>query len=272
MPDANTLCHYTTAEAAFVHIIPSAKLRLSRYTKMSDPLENRELPIGAYERGEGADFNEKVARVIDMITLQRDATRLLSLTIDATEGYAERDIPFQYAWARARLWQQYADNHAGVCLVFDREEATAKIYARLAHQGLAGQGEVDYFPRGFSDTPAASIRTDDFDLENLERQVAVFVVDHEHALFFSKALDWKSEHEYRFTLMPNVTGKELPEYSYVHYGTSLREVILGERFPQWQIPAARAVCDPRGIPVTQLHWSHGRPWPVPTRPGTFTEG
>jgi hypothetical protein len=267
MPDANTLCHYTMAEAAFSHIIPSEQLRLSPYSKMSDPLENRELPISARERGEGADFKEKVARIIDAITGQRDATRLLSLTVDATEGYTDRHIPFQYAWARARLWQQYADNHAGVCLVFDREDATAKIYARLGDQGIAFKGAVEYFPRGFSDTPSASLQTNEFDLENLYQQVARFLVHHERDLFFSKALDWQSEHEYRFTLIPQRrAGEALAEYSYVDYGTSLREVILGERFPEWQIPAARAVCDPPGIPVSQLKWRLGRPWRVPTRP------
>jgi hypothetical protein len=126
---------------------------------------------------------------------------------------------------------------------------------------------VEYFPRGFSDTPAATIRTNEFELENLAEQVAFYVVAHERDLFFAKALDWQSEHEYRFTLMPNAPAEgALAEYSCVDYGESLREVILGEHFPAWQIPAARAMCDRRGIEVSQINWRMGRPWPMPTRP------
>ena len=37
------LCHYTRAEAALEHIIPSGNLRMSPYARMRDPLENHEL-------------------------------------------------------------------------------------------------------------------------------------------------------------------------------------------------------------------------------------
>jgi hypothetical protein len=43
---ADTLCHYTTADAAFGHIVPSGELRMSPYARMRDPLENREHPTG----------------------------------------------------------------------------------------------------------------------------------------------------------------------------------------------------------------------------------
>lgn len=94
MPDANTLCHYTTAEAAFAHIIPSERLRLSPYSKMSDPLENRELAFGGGVWRDDEDAEEKYAPVVEMITRQRDLTRLLSFTVDATEGYDPGDVPF----------------------------------------------------------------------------------------------------------------------------------------------------------------------------------
>lgn len=267
MPDANTLCHYTTAEAAFAHIIPSERLRLSPYSKMSDPLENRELAFGGGVWRDDEDAEEKYARVVEMITRQRDLTRLLSFTVDATEGYDPGDVPFQYAWTRARLWQQYAENHAGVCLVFDFEKVTPRLYDRLSRLGAAGQGRVVYTSRGFRDTPASTLLLDEFELATLASDVAQFVVDHTRELFFVKALDWASEHEFRFTLMPNVDPDAvLPEYSFVDYGSSLREVVLGEHFPQWQIPAARAMCDRRGIQVSQIQWRMGRPWPMPTRP------
>jgi hypothetical protein len=43
MDPMDTLCHYTSADAALDHIIPEGKLRMSPYARMRDPLENREL-------------------------------------------------------------------------------------------------------------------------------------------------------------------------------------------------------------------------------------
>jgi hypothetical protein len=53
VPDlANTLCHYTTAEAAFEHIIPWGELLMNPYARMRDPLENRELSFGGVASGD----------------------------------------------------------------------------------------------------------------------------------------------------------------------------------------------------------------------------
>lgn len=35
------LCHYTRADVAFEHILPSQELRMSPYARMRDPFENR---------------------------------------------------------------------------------------------------------------------------------------------------------------------------------------------------------------------------------------
>jgi hypothetical protein len=88
----DTLCHYTTAEVAFQHIIPYGTLRMSRYVRMRDPLENRELTFGAAGWGDDAQAKDLMDDVVDRILLYRDQTRLLSFTIDAVSGYTEGDV------------------------------------------------------------------------------------------------------------------------------------------------------------------------------------
>jgi hypothetical protein len=106
---ADTLCHYTTADAAFGHIVPSGELRMSPYARMRDPLENRELPFGGGASGDETEAHVKLMdRIVTAIRNVRDATRLLSFTVDAREGYTDSDLPFMRAWARARMWEQYA--------------------------------------------------------------------------------------------------------------------------------------------------------------------
>jgi hypothetical protein len=155
---AGTLCHYTTAEVAFQHIIPWGQLRMSPYARMRDPLENRELPFSSGEwdydasaellpddveraLADAAAEDAMFAEITEGIRRLRDATRLLSFTIDAAEGYTDRDLPFMRAWARARIWEQYASNHGGVCIAFDHERALST--------GVAARGYPSESPSRF---------------------------------------------------------------------------------------------------------------------------
>jgi hypothetical protein len=262
----DTLCHYTKADVAFDHIVPSGELRLSPYARMRDPLENRELNFTTVLYGSDEDAQEQLQLlrdIEDQIEFFRGQIRLVSFTIDATTGYGKYDRPFMRAWARARMWEQYASNHAGVCIAFDRERATNELLARLSERGSTGSGEVEYSPRGFGDTDASTVSLADFrEEDDFYDDVARFVVDHEQELFFRKTLDWQSEHEFRITLTADL-GSDT-EYVSVPYGgaESIGAVILGERFPTWQIPAAKWVCERCGVRLLQLQWLGGQPEPL----------
>jgi DUF2971 family protein len=263
----DTLCHYTKADVAFDHILPSGKLRLSPYARMRDPLENRELNFTTVLFGSDEDAKEQLQLlhdIEDQIEFFRGQIRLIAFTIDATTGYGKYDRPFMRAWARARMWEQYASDHTGVCIAFDRERTTSELLAHLSQRGSVGSGEVEYSPRGFSDTEAYALDLDDFrDEDDFPDAVVRFVVDHEQELFFRKTLDWQSEHEFRITLTANL-GSDA-DYVFVPYGgaESIRAVILGEQFPTWQIPAAKWVCERRGVPLLQMQWLGGQPEPGP---------
>ena len=48
-------------------------------------------------------------------------------------------------------------------------------------------------------------------------------------------------------------------YAEVDDGDALVGVVIGERFPPWQRPAAIAMCSERGVRLGRMHWEHGRP-------------
>jgi hypothetical protein len=262
---SRTLCHYTTADAAFGHIIPSGQLRMSPYGRMRDPLESRELSFAIATSDDGTDDDKALMdKVIDAVRQLRNRTLLLSFTIDETRGYTEDDRPFMRAWARARTWEQYASNHAGVCIAFDREQALSHIHAQLREiSGIVGMGRVLYTPRGFRDTDAATVSLDLF-RHDFEANIAMFMYARERDLFRTKTLDWQSEHEYRVTIMTDRTAAD--DYLYVPFGDarSVRAVILGERFPEWQFPAAKWAREQVGVELLKLQWRDGLPWPLPT--------
>lgn len=258
---SGALCHYTKSEAAFQHILQDQALRMSPYARMRDPLENRQLAFVSANEVGNLQAEDSLLDLGWLIQQVRDRMVLLSLTGDAEDGYRPEHEPFMRAWARARLWEQYAENHAGVCIVFDRESILEDLSAHLTARGPTAGKTVDYSPRGFTDTATSQVdltRFNPYDLPAL----AQFVLERQHDLFFVKALDWKSEHEFRVIHSPSRPSDE--GYVYVPFGVgSVRAVIVGERFAAERLHAARAACDHVGVQLLRIEWRCGLPQPTP---------
>jgi hypothetical protein len=265
MDQVDTLCHYTTADTALDHIIPSGRLRMSPYARMRDPLENRELGFaGGSLPLNGTCEDDALAELVDLmdnverrIRRIRNRMLLLSFTVDATEGYVAKDEPFMRAWARARMWEQYASNHSGACIAFDRDRTLGHLYAQLHALGSPTRDDVVYTPRGFRGTDAANLPLATFRDE--ESSLPAWVIEHESDLYFTKTLDWQTEHEYRVTVFTDTTSDD--GYVYVPFGgsESVRAVILGEHFPQSEVSHAEATCREAGIELLMVVWQRGAP-------------
>lgn len=257
--------HYTTRDAAFDGILPSGALRLSTYGAMRDPLENQPWRFTFTGYGERDDaqlsadlgaYDKFERRANDGI---RNSSHLLSLTIDTQPTDRGEREPFCRGWARARMWEQYAEKHKGVCLVFDRdllvqslEEALAKTtFAARYHQPVqyTGRGMEKPIVERSADTP-------------IPDQVVPYIEKNHVSLFFTKMLDWETEHEYRFVAISDETPLELD------YGSSLTAVIAGERFPGWEYPAAIAACREAGAKPLLVKWKNWRPGLVELKHGT----
>lgn len=261
---SNCFFHYTTREAAFQHILPTGKLRFSTLERMRDPLENKEW------RWTGAWFPDFSApdphapekafmRFNELAGAIRQQAHLLALTIDAT-AHASGGAEFAKGWSRARMWEQYAEEHEGVCLIFDRDRLIASIGNDLYEQlGIRPyHGEVSYSETGSGE--ARNLNLNEVPLDVDSRFVASYIEDHHRDLFFQKALDWETEHEYRFVTTAS-PGKPL----YAGYGVALIGVVVGERFPDWQRPAAIEAARKVGVEPMIMDWTIGRPIPTTLR-------
>lgn len=247
------LGHYTSAATAFEHIVPSNKLRMSPYLLMRDPTENKDLVPGtAFYPKEGVNHEQAWWEAIGLIKQKRDRMRLLSTTHDVT-GYPDGRETFGCCWARPRVWEQYADAHRGVCLVFSREGFTAALTSDL---GISVEfGQVEYTPVGIADSAADHIIDERlFDPATSEQAVLDYLQNERHDLFFLKSDDWTTEYEFRALL----TSTD-DEYAFADYGDSLQAVVLGEKFPDWQIAGAKELCDASNIELKQIIWHKGRP-------------
>jgi Protein of unknown function (DUF2971) len=94
------------------------------------------------------------------------------------------------------MWEQYADNHVGACLVFERARLTDLLMSYLARYGEAVSDEVLYSDRprqghehARSLNATRLMEEGEGDLEvGLRRHVSIHVGE----LFFRKLADWAS--------------------------------------------------------------------------------
>jgi hypothetical protein len=249
--------HYTTREAAFGHILPERRLKFSRYLDMRDPLENKmwAFTAGGWGDAEPEQQDAQASAFLEfhrVANLVKERAYLFSVTIDSPQD-SEEEEPFCRGWARARMWEQYAEKHGGVCLVFRRSllpaEIKHSIQPRDAEYLYASQ-EVVYDGGG----PTPLLPLNQLGIEDLPGMVSSYVSQNLEPLFFQKVLDWQTEHEYRF-----VVTAPSDEPVVVQFARSLEAVIVGEQFPEWQQTSAIETCNKIPAKPLRLSWDLGRP-------------
>jgi hypothetical protein len=255
--DDELLCHYTRAETALDHLLPSRKLRMNSFRRMRDPLENKELHkmlrfTGGVEP-EGFSLEEAQGIVGDL----RGQMRILSMTTDAA-GYEDKEIrAFGRAYARPRMWEQYAEDHRGVCLAFSKDCMIGPFYERTKCFGAASCSPVRYTRGGFAVSPARLIDAKGITDLGAETSLTKHVSEHHEDLWFLKLSDWDSEYEYRFLVFAPTVPKDDPID--VPFGECLTAIILGEHFDPGRLPQARQLAGELGVRLCGLDWGSGRP-------------
>jgi hypothetical protein len=261
------LCHYTRAHTAFARVLPSGRLLMNRYNRMRDPLENKEpffAGVSGWSSDKDSDF-QVFWQLQAAVRRARHPWRLVSLTQGQDTGRPPEggwnDV-FRCPWARPRMWEQYAENHAGVCLIFDREKLIDVFQYELAKLGQHWNQAVTYTPAGFAGSPAAHVQSEAFKGVAIEDGVAIHVYEHFTDFFFLKTEDWATECEYRFVLKPASDDGSTDKPLLVPYGDALKYVVVGEAFPPWQIEGARQVAKDARVELRFMSWKLGQPWPA----------
>jgi len=90
------------------------------------------------------------------------------------------------------MWAQYGDNHKGICFEIDKEKFK-KENKRFINDKFFKPVKYSVFSRGFYPT------VDERKLEKYKiNQILLDTLKlHSDYLFFSKLIDWESEHEFR---------------------------------------------------------------------------
>lgn len=229
---------------------------------MRDPAENKDIEPSIGTLRDASDADRAIGKVYALIKRARDRMRVLALTRETERAGAYPSL--DCCWARPRMWEQYGDEHRGVCLLFDRSRLERAICKHWPDERTRYFGDVHYALDGSAEIFRPRLDADKI-LCDVDRAQAIanHIDGNSKAFFFVKSDDFETEWEYRVVLK---ASKKRDDYAYIDYGDSLVGVVLGERFPDWQDPAAIRGCEDVRVPLGWLAWYYGRPRVFPRRP------
>lgn len=260
--DASTyLYHYTSAKTALDHILKTKLLRLGPYTKTNDPKETKswQFDLGTNENRDLGKY--RMEELSAWLSLELKArARLLCFSMDKEPIVGEHltDI-FNRGYCKPRMWAQYADRHAGLCLVFNRQRLTTLIEKQVGNSCLLYSGPVAYIDRGIARDLAKdqqyTINVDVLENDGRAMFAGRHLRTHWKKLFFEKMTDWRDECEWRYVAFAN-SEVDL----YVACEQALDGIVFGEETPPEIIQAAIDATAGRGIRYLGLKWKNCSPW------------
>jgi Protein of unknown function (DUF2971) len=248
--------HYTSRSTALEHILSGGTIRLGSFLTVNDPRESKDWYFSV-ALSEEADLSPE-----DTFVLLRQITQLVKghckmvcmSTDDKRAAYLDGNYGFYRGYAKPRMWAQYGQNHAGVCLIFDRNLLDKTIRNTLSSKGEIYSGRVHYRHRNAEDADAFNIFHDQIRRNSIDRVVREMVNRYFTNYFFTKAEDWANECEWRW-LLRGTDNK--PEY--VNIAESIRGVVVGSDFPETDKSSVLRLAEKFGIPVAKVIWMNGYP-------------
>jgi len=244
------LYHYTTLETALVYILPQLRLRLSPFSQMRDPREYKQWfpgAVGFFSDDQEGELMSRIEKASVRLNLLRNEFKLLSFTTDSPnpdEGEYGR------GFSRSRLWESYASNGTGICLVLRKNTAVEAITRQLDAAGTSAHGPVVY-ANGPTHAEIMLHFEEIFgDLDVLAERIAT---RHLEKLFLTKNTEWESEREYRFVVRtPNA-------YEYVDVSASVVAMIRGPGSAREAEHALRYFAAELGIGLGFVQWNDNEP-------------
>jgi hypothetical protein len=256
--------HYTKLSTAIELILLGGRLKLSLLKDTKDPAEYKDELFLAM-RGTGVlspDDEHRRQEVERMIKSESDKCRVLSfcsnkkpfLMLQTGEEFEDKH-GCSNGWEKSRMWSQYAEDHAGICLVFSKEKWEENLKRELGEKQPPIKyktGYVKYFQH----------RSEWLNGNRLANGIL-----EEHAInyieekSFQKPIDYRDEAEYR-TIIFNAEDEK---NKYLDINSSINGVIAGHHTSRVYDSVIKELCGNIGIESLKVHWDSGKFVPLPLR-------
>lgn len=264
--------HYTRADTALEYILPTNKLKFSTFDGLNDPVEFKRVDLSFRNYSSGLDeqfpkLKERIERALRsrwrVACFCRDSEDAAFDSPDLTPDELNTKPPNR-GHSRANLWAHYAENHAGVCLVFDMPKLIESV-KEYAGQNLAFVAAYVQYALGASvispfQASPHSISLSDLEQLGADGLAARHVEQYLPQLFLTKTPDWAVEREVRF-LLGGCNDDGQPHF--VNIGDALCGIAFGCRIDASKREKIARLAHRRNISLADMEWRNGFPQPQP---------
>lgn len=257
------LYHYTSREVGLENILGEMKIRFSPYSKTNDPKEiygpnfNWLLPPEIMNEVSREEIRESESYYRKQVY---EYPKLLCFSQDLPHYFDQnrRERTISRGFSRARLWATCADNHRGMCFVFDKKALTDTVFKHIDKRNVL-LSNVNY---STLDKHAEAYRVNFSDVKKLgiKKSFKKNLKNIVNTVFFHKTNDWDDEEEYRIVILNNSD-----EYIYISINDCLRGIIVGSEFNKVYNPILFELHD-IGIKIGRISWDNGKPYVHETKP------
>jgi len=264
------VCHYTTKDIALNYILPEKRLRFGQLKCTNDPKESKiRTGSGRHKESEVLDPNLEGQCFVESLRVHDYEWKVICFTASRQKlgdtsppkfkkdqnqcfnGWNESELS---GYNHPRMWDQYAERHKGVCLVFDGIKLD-----QMVHEELAGTCQIFSGMVKYSDIKSTSGTLMDLDYSDViamgptEAAREHFRKYYAH-YFLKKNLDWERETEFRWLVHSTRNGPE-----YVSISGALIGIIIGMDYPRADFTILKSLCKELNVPAGRMGWASGLP-------------
>lgn len=263
--------HYTKSKKAIEYILKNKTLLLNPYNKTNDPLETKIWYLNIEDginRIHSAVFNSEKKKIINelwdfnsnqekKLDKIKSNFKLICFTRDnPNQPKSPSDTSgFLRGWGHPRMWAQYAENHKGICLMFDRDALNNELLKSFSNDKVYS-GEVEYLNEPIS-KEIKSLGYEELMKFGINKIIDKAIEENIEGFFFKKALDWQHEFEYRWIVK---SDEESKGDSYIPISSSLRAIILGADVSKDDENELINFSQNLRVRVYKMDWTNGCPY------------
>lgn len=259
--------HHTRKETALEKLLPSGKLLFSALQGSNDPWEFEKRYFQTVLDTEARPQNEgDIPYVLDEVDEYiKTHGKVLCFSLD--DWQKQHQALWRAGFCKPRMWAQYGDNHAGICIATSVGKLDLYCGTKLRRPGvMILKGTVKY-----QDTIELD-QTMNIEMEKIEalengttgRRVVAKAEYYAQQRFlkhyktlFTKHVDWADENEYRY-LSWSDTSDALSD-TYISLPETIEGIVVGCRFPRPYEKLVESFEKDWEVPVLKLRYFNGRP-------------
>lgn len=237
MENTNLLYHYTSEITFLEHILPLFELRFGTVKNFNDPYEKiqREINFKALKLKhfiEDGNVSKNLSEIkMKFNDYYRNKVFIASFSmnnqLDSIRKIQVSDNEYQFGYGKLRMWSQYANNHRGVCIVFNKEKLINIINSKVnGSEAVVYCKRVEYKNQAFNYDSMVIDYTEY--LENSDEYLTKHISQNMLKLLFNKTEDWENENEFRIAIF---SPQNTTEHLYFDIKDAIESIYLGLDFP-----------------------------------------